>query len=185
MTIDQKVMHKYLDLKEKLILKGYAHEIDWAENVKPVKDSESFLFEFAWVVVNSGMKNQVAKKIYKKILEAWASGKKVHDVFNHKGKADAMEMVKNNRQTIFKEYLNTNDKLQLLKNLPWIGDITKYHLAKNLGLDCCKPDRHLMRIADSYDTTPFDLCDAISKRVGDRIGTVDVVWWRSANLGLV
>ena len=175
----------YLELKKTLIEKGYANEVVWAENVNLVNDSETFLFEFAWVVINSGMKNQVAEIIYKKVLEAWIDHKIAHDVFNHKGKADAMEMVRNNRRTIFSEYLKAKDKLEYLKTLPWIGDITKYHLAKNLGLDYCKPDRHLSRIAKNYKTTPYAMCKKIADRIGDRIGTVDVVIWRAANLGMV
>ena len=37
----------------------------------------------------------------------------------------------------------------------------KFHLARNLGLDFAKPDRHLQRIAQSYNTTPQELCEHI------------------------
>ena len=72
-----------------------------------------------------------------------------------------------------------------LESIPWIGGITKYHLAKNLGFDCCKPDRHLVRISKEYNTSPEELCKRISEATGDRVATVDLVIWRVANLGLI
>lgn len=66
-----------------------------------------------------------------------------------------------------------------------MGDIIKYHLVKNLGFDCIKPDRHLERIAKSYKTDPFLMCQKLSEKLGDSLNTVDTVIWRAANLGLV
>ena len=175
----------YLDLKQKIIDLGYAGEIDWAENIKPVNDSKIFLQEYTWVVLNSGMKNQIARKIYNRILEAWKTGKRTQDVFKHKGKANAIEYVFRERDKLLKEYLKSEDKIEYLKTLPWIGPITCYHLAKNFGHDCCKPDRHLKRISEKYGTTPRDICEYISGKTGDRIATVDLVIWRAANLGII
>jgi len=78
---------------------------------------------------------------------------------------------------------NINEQLEYLKSLPWIGDITKYHLARNLGLDVAKPDRHLMRLAKifKYDDVQ-KMCQDVAERSKDRIGTVDVVLWRYCNL---
>ena len=60
--------------------------------------------------------------------------------------------------------------------------ITCWHLAKNYGHDCAKPDRYLTRIAGAEGT--HDLCARLAKETGDRIATVDLVIWRAANLGL-
>ena len=156
---------------------GYREEIQWTENVKLCQDVDSFLCEYIWVVVNSGMKNQIAEKIYKKIIEALKIGKLPDSVFNHEGKTDAIIKVISNLDNIFNNFLNASDKIAFLKTLPFIGKITKYHLARNLGLDCCKPNRHLERIASNYRLKPFELCKMLSKLSGDRIGTVDVILW--------
>ena len=66
-----------------------------------------------------------------------------------------------------------------------MGDIIKYHWAKNLGVNCVKPDRHLKRIAKTFNTNPFDMCQKLSEITGDNLNTVDTVIWRSANLGLI
>lgn len=75
--------------------------------------------------------------------------------------------------------------MEYLQTLPWICPITKYHLTKNLGLDVCKPGRHLVRIAGDYDMTPEELCEKLSKEAGDRVAMVDNGIWRAANLGFI
>ncbi len=177
--------NKYLDIKQKIIDRGYSGEIDWAEDLKQCTDSATFCQEFIWIVCNSGMKNQIAAKIYEKILNAIIEKRDISEVFGHKGKVSAIKHVIKNQVKLFKEYCFSENKLEFCKSLPWIGDITKYHLAKNLGMDCIKPDRHLVRIAKQYGTDCFVMCKNISDRIGDKVRTVDLVIWRAANLGLI
>jgi len=175
----------YLKLKSELIDRGFGNEIKWAENLQPCNSAIDFFAEYMWVVINSGLKAQIARIIYDRIVVAMQKGKRPSEVFNHQGKAKAIECVFKDRDREFKAYQEASDKLSFLETLPWIGKITKYHLAKNLGLDFCKPDRHLVRIAKMYNTTPDILCKRLAQETGDRIGTVDSVIWRSANLGLL
>lgn len=175
----------YLSLKEKIVEAGYACDIEWAENVKPCDNADDFFAEYMWVVLNSGMKNQVAHKISEKIWRSFRFGGQAINVFGHEGKAKAIDYMRENRVIFFASYLHAADKITFLKSLPWIGEITKWHLAKNLGHDCCKPDRHLTRISKQYSTTPEGLCKRLSEETGDRIALVDLVIWRAANLGLI
>lgn len=174
----------YLSLKEKLLSHGYEKEITWAETVWPPPDSMTFFCEYAWVVINSGMKNQVAINIWERVKYALSKGCQVFTVFRHPGKSKAIQNAWDNREKLFQEYLlqPAEKKLAWLEALPWIGPITKFHLAKNLGMDVCKPDRHLVRIAGRYGKTPEELCSSLSQATGDRIGVVDQVIWRAANL---
>ncbi len=176
---------EYIDLKEKLIEMGYADEIDWCEEVNLCVDAKDFAFQCLWVIVNSGMKNQIAKIIYERILEAICEHKAIESVFGHKGKVLAINHILKNRDYLHRKFLDTEDKISFLETLPWIGKITKYHLGRNLGLDCVKPDRHLVRIGKSYKMKPFEMCKKLADVIGDRIGTIDVVIWRAANLGLI
>ena len=177
--------HTYLDLKQSLIGNGYENDIIWAENVKKCELPEDFVLQFIFVVCNSGMKAQIAQKIYERILIMIGSGQNISHAFGHKGKVAAMKYVIKNQNEIFSNYINSKDKIEFCKTLPWIGDITKFHLAKNLGEDCVKPDRHLVRIANQYNTNPFDMCQKLSDIIGDNLNTVDTVIWRAANLGLI
>ncbi len=183
MTPDQ-----YISLKQAIVNEGYASEIDWCERITKCDSYALFFEEAAWVICNSGMKNQVARKIYNRIVHAILSQKPVSSVFNHKGKVRAIEHLWKNREVLFKKFLEckTDDEiLSFLSSLPWIGDITKYHLAKNLGMDVCKPDRHLVRIAKEYNLSPEELCKKLSIATGNRVATVDYVIWRAANLGKI
>lgn len=175
----------YLDIKDEVIQRGFDSDIGWANNLKKCEDSESFFLEYLWVVLNSGMKNQIAEKIYRKILKAISKNVDITNVFRHKGKVAAIKEMMRDYKTVFAAYLESDDKLAFCEDLSWIGGITKYHLAKNLGEDVIKPDRHLKRIADKFNTNPFDLCKSLSCISGDRQVTVDTVLWRAGNLGLI
>ena len=176
-------LSQYQALRIEIQRLGYGHEIDWAQSVQPVSDPETFWAEFAWVVLNSGMRNQVAETIWARVRPVVIAGRSAGEVFGHKGKAAAIDYVWANREQLLTEYLAAEDKIEWIRSLPWIGGITCWHLAKNFGHDCAKPDRHLVRIADAEGVAP--LCSRLARESGDRIATVDLVIWRAANLGLV
>lgn len=173
----------YCALRAKLSELGYESEYLWAQNIKPVANAYDFWCDFAWVVLNAGMREQVARGIWKRVQPHVELGGSAHERFGHKGKAQAIDDGWAQREAWLRDYLAASDKLEFLRGLPWIGPITCYHLAKNFGHDCAKPDRHLVRIAGEEGT--HALCARLAKETGDRIATVDVVIWRAANLGLV
>lgn len=178
-------LNVYLTLKKNMIKMGFQKDIEFYENLKPPVNEISFFIQYLHVVLNSGMKNEIANKIFDKIIAAINNNIPISKVFNHKGKVKAINIVWSNMYEIFRNYELSFDKLKYLESLPYIGKITKYHLAKNIGFDCCKPDRHLLRIAKKYKTTPEKLCKKLSELSGDKIAVVDVVLWRSGNLGIL
>ncbi len=176
----------YQQLKLDLIADGYGHELDWIANIQPCKDAHDFSCEATWVILNSGMKEQIARQIWLKIQKAWGDGKPTASAFGHKGKVAAINFIRGNKEDIFNQYDCSLDKLEFLESLPFIGKITKYHLAKNLGFDVVKPDRHLVRIANNYGFKDcFQMCNHISLETGDKVSMIDMVLWRSANLGWI
>ena len=171
------ILQFYTHAKQEVIKAGYQKEIDFVEkrrfsDIKPL----DFLQEYVYVVINSGMKNQVANKIYRQYREKGSS------VIGHKGKRKAILKAQLHYRYWFVELKSngsTEEKLYYLETLPWIGPITKYHLARNLGIDVAKPDRHLQRIADHFKY--FDvqkMCNTIAIANNERIGTIDFVLWR-------
>jgi hypothetical protein len=61
--------------------------------------------------------------------------------------------------------------------------VTTYHLAKNLGVDVVKCDRHLMRLAPILGFhSPEEMCAAIGHQVGEPVSVVDIVLWRYCTL---
>lgn len=168
-----------------LIESGYSDEIIWQRELKECDNSIDFFMEACFVILNSGMKAQIAVKIWEKIKYAWSINLDISEVFGHEGKVAAIKYIKKNCVRLFGEYIESTDKIAYLETLPFIGKITKFHLAKNLGHNCIKPDRHLVRIAQMYNTTPDELCENLSKETGEKKCVIDIILWRSANLGWI
>jgi hypothetical protein len=170
-------------------LAAQGYDVYWAEACAPPSNAEVFARELIFVIVNSGMKNSIAERIYyDKILPAIERGDSVTTVFGHRGKATAMDNVWRDRARHFAIYnacRADEQRLAFLGGLPWIGNITKYHAARNFGVDCVKPDIHLQRIADYRGTTPHALCAALAGELGLRIGTIDGILWGASARGLI
>lgn len=176
---------RYQEIRSAIVAAGYADEIDWAEGVKPPANAENFAAEAIWVILCGGMKEQIARKIQEKVWSAIRDGRSVRSVFGHDGKAAAIETIWRDRGRLFQSFELANDKVEFCARLPWIGKITKWHLAKNYGVDCAKPDIHLTRLAAYYGTTAASLCSKLAEASGDRVATVDLVIWRACNLGII
>lgn len=158
---------------------GFHREIEYTRQLRFDKvNDEIFLMEYAFVVLSAGMKNQVAQRIFSKFTKNLDPM-----VVGHIGKRGAIVCaIKEHHQWLLQLRI-ASDKVSYLETLPWIGGITKYHLARNLGLDVVKPDRHLVRLATTFRyPDPATMCQAISEETGERVGVVDVVLWRYSNL---
>lgn len=164
---------------------GYGGDVDWAENVKEPVDAIGFAQEAIFVICNSGMRFTVAQSIYRRVIDALNSGNSASTAFGHKGKTAAIDDIWKRRDALMQEYMAAWDKIAFCESLPWIGGITKYHLAKNFGVDVAKPDVHLQRLADHEGTTPQELCSALASATGFRVSTVDVVLWRACAIGAI
>lgn len=163
-----------------MIEKGYNSEITWCNSIPPLEElnKEYFFREYVWVVLNSGMLNQVAEKIFTRF---WTNLD--FNTIKHPHKHNSIKEVFTNLDTYFEDFKKSNNKLDFLESLPHIGKITKYHLARNLGLGYAKPDRHLVKIASVF---LFDnvqaFCNKIAEKTGEKVGVVDIVLWRFANI---
>lgn len=199
----------YLRARSEVIDAGYEREMQWQAGRRLEKITESdFLAELAWVILCSGMKVQVIRDKWPAIASAFygfASAAKIAEnpdlceraalkVFGHKGKiraiisgariVDAQAGHGGKGFAQLKHLLMTSpDPLGILQEFKFIGKVTRYHLAKNIGLDVAKPDRHLVRIADTTGYSDVqEMCETISRVVGDPVPLVDLVLWRYATL---
>jgi hypothetical protein len=160
-------------------------DIEWAEALTVPQDPDDFAEEVIFVICNSGMKNTIARVIYEKCMSSLSTGGSAHQVFGHRGKAGAIDLVWKTRESLFNRFIEAGDRLAFLESLPWIGPITKYHAAKNFGLDVAKPDVHLQRLADREGCTVQQLCERLAAEVGLRVATVDTVLWRACADGVL
>lgn len=153
--------------------------IEWSESIEPPKCADEFAAAAIYVICNSGMKNSVAAPIAQRCIEALRQGRGAECVFGHARKAAAINSIWDSRNELFERYTRESAKLDVLRELPWIGPVTVHHLAKNLGVDTAKPDVHLERLARREGATALELCERLARETGYRVATIDSVLWRA------
>ena len=176
----------YRSLREQMAADPYwTDQILWQESARRPSDAGDMAREIAFVIVNSGMNHRVARPIYERVALELAAGRPIFPgAFRHVGKCTAIESIWARRDDLFGQLAGLSDAemLEWCGRLPWVGPITKYHLAKNWGADVVKPDRWLDRIATKAGGTPLEVCQRLAEATGDRVATVDLVlWWSCAN----
>jgi len=178
-------------------LAGLNKEIEWQRNACLENITESDLLrETAWVILCSGFRESVVRRIFDHISLCfcdWESAHTIldsrpgcliaaHEVFRNKAKLEAIMSVaiyidKHGFNRV-KRSIIINPIEELIK-LPYIGPITVWHLAKNLGYDVAKPDRHLVRLSSNLGfESVTDFCGAISRVSGEATKVVDLIVWR-------
>ena len=179
-------------------------EVDWANSITPETfknlRSKRFLSEYCWVVYASGFKVSTIEAIFPNLKTAFKnfeleelakmkSTKPVLAIFNNERKANSFlegsKIISEEGFSAFKKRLQ-NAGIDMLEELPGIGPITKFHLAKNIGLaDEAKPDVWLVRAADACSSTVRELVAFLSEKYAMSRHTVDVILWRyGADKGL-
>jgi len=146
------------------------------------------------------MKERVIRNLFHAISSSfyyWESAKIIvenesicrHSALRHFNNAQKIEAIIITARNISSKGFNSFktdiylNPLEMLQSLPYIGPVTCYHLAKNIGLQVAKPDRHLKRLADSVGCSDVQrFCKYISLQTGDSIPVVDIVLWRFATI---
>ena len=162
---------------------GYGWEVEAVEkrDIRTLTPEE-FYRQYVFVVFSTGMKNQVADKMYLKFMQ----GGRNPELIRHPQKKKAIERANLEYRNWFQDLMGSQDKVGVISSLPFIGPVTRFHLARNIGLlDYAKPDRHLNRLAARFGFADAQaLCDFVGKTVGLPAGVVDVILWRNVNLGV-
>lgn len=191
----------YYQAKRTVYKHGFFSEIYWQEktSIDSVDDS-AFLSEHAWVVLSSGMNVKVVEKLYKSLAPVFNNWEDANYIVNNKVsiKSDALKYFAHSSKLdamIFMAVhiathglLDTMNSIQkfgpeFLEQFPFLGPATSRHLAKNLGFNVSKPDRHLVRISEKFGYMSVDfLCREISYLTGDKMNVIDVVLWRYATI---
>lgn len=195
------IIWAYQLVKEIVSRAGFAHELSWqaSRNFQEITET-AFLREYAWVALSAGMRESIIRQRFHSIswcFFGWESAETIamhgdlcrRIALRHFGNCrkiggivETAKIVNEIGFSRYKEMINSNP-MQSLRMLPFIGPITCYHLAKNIGLLVAKPDRHLVRLADSVGYLDVqELCRDISFFTGDAVPVVDIVLWRFATL---
>ena len=166
--------------KKVCISEGFKEEIQLVEERKFDQINSTYFFrEYSWVVISSGISNKAATSVFHKLMET-----RNIDVVKHPGKNKALKKADCDYLKWFfhlQKCKTDKERIEYLRTLPYMGPATSLHLARNLGIDVAKPDRHLVKIANHFGYGHTDvqtMCEHISKQMGERVGTIDIVLWR-------
>jgi len=187
----------YTQAKDWLLASPYHGEVLSQALMSSTDVTETqFLREYAWVVLNSGFREAVIRQRFDYIslcfcdwesaasivlagpvcvstaLPCFRNDRKLQSIF-----ATAEIVDKCGFSQFYERVLL--DPANVLDELPYIGSVTALHLAKNLGFDVPKPDRHLIRLAARFGyQTVYDLCVDLSDATGDQKSVIDLILWR-------
>lgn len=191
----------YSEFKNVVVRSGYGGELTWQAQVDFETTTETeFLREAAWVVLSAGFRERSVRNCFGEVSQAflhWRSAveivrsreqcrRRAMAAFANRAKIDAIVRIAGTVAArgfqCVKGEIRTRG-VGYLQELPYIGPVTSFHLAKNLGLNVVKPDRHLLRMAQltGYES-PVAMCTTIAAEVGDPLAVVDIVCWRFATL---
>jgi hypothetical protein len=176
---------------------GLAAEVAWQRNAEFSEFTETDLLrEHAWVTLCSGFRESVVRKVFDHVSLCfcdWESSEAIVTsgevccitaascFSNHaklRGILTSAIQVHGAGFGKFKSSVLANP-IEQLQSLPFMGPVTSWHLAKNLGLDVAKPDRHLIRVSRILGFRDANhLCQEISASTGEQTKVVDLIVWR-------
>ena len=176
-----------------------------------ILDADAFAENCVYVILAGGFSQKTAKKIHAQIMDYIRTNGADFDglfaLFHNKNKINAVCKIWENRAQLRDEYYLQNDtgaRVNFLSRLPHIGKITANHLARNLGEDVVKYDIWIQRLGALYAGNPAltakidnkKLCpeircacdamfDDLCNQTGLPRGYIDVVLWKSSQVGLI
>ncbi|MDR1476808.1 MAG: hypothetical protein LBI17_01620 [Rickettsiales bacterium] len=202
-------------IEKYIIAGGLGSDKDDFEAIKerllhpPVLNAEQFAEEAIYVILAGGFRQKVAKRKFGEIMAYIRAGgevsaEKLLPIFNNRNKMNAVAKIWNGRLGYrggFYALGSVEEKLRFLARLPHIGEITKNHLARNLGISNVKYDVWIQRLGIALcggpdmragfplDPGVKDACDRmfseISAQTGYDRGYVDVVLWKACQTGIL
>lgn len=147
--------------------------------------ADEFFRQYVYVVLCSYWKEQYARKEWEKFFRT-GDLNSISNRIKRAAVANALNHVEKWHTELMQRQKDEN-KLIYIRSLPFMGgEALGYHLARNIGIDCVKPDRHLKRFAEQFGfKTPIELCQHVRDEIGgsEKVGLIDLVFWRTANLG--
>jgi hypothetical protein len=208
---NKKLVRLYFAALQRIIENSYGQELiddrlypavsEYIPNLSP----SDFLREYAWVVFGSGFKNSIINDRWPELTSAYMGwdpfliagnqhqvvedGSKIINSTKKNGAIiKCSEIIQYSGWDKFKSSLLRSDYLDFLDNLPFIGGATKYHLAKYIGYDIAKPDRHLLFLAEEYgyecSNDGVQKCVfELAKITGERVRAIDTLLFRASELG--
>lgn len=151
---------------------------------------EKFWSEYIWCVYTSGFRARTVTTKFPSLMNAigpwnWTQPnpwvrKRILKVLANERKCDAIlkcrtYMLNMGWDSFRIEYCQSPETF---RQLPFVGGVTCYHIARNLGIDAVKEDVHLIRLANYFGFgCATSMCHYLSGLSAERIGVVDYILW--------
>jgi len=176
---------------------NHPEDLFWAKGVSPDTfknlKAHEFLEHYCWVVYASGFKVAIVKMKFEKLERAFKgfdldklsrtrSVQPALKIINHERKAlgflEGAKKIHKEGFSNFKKRLKSGG-MGVLKELPYIGEVTQKHLAKNIGLeDTAKDDVWLVRIKECFHALDVrEVTSYLSEESKDSQHVVDLILW--------
>lgn len=159
--------------------------------------NESDLFrEIVWVILCSGFKAEIVEKKWTEFIILLSNfdvdvvkNMQLDSIINKspiKNKAKLRAIIEISK-ILTPEYLTQLREIQsvdeihdhLLK-LPHIGNVTVWHLMRNIGFDCYKPDRHIIKLSELLSVPVNEMFSVlVNEGMAELVGVADVILWRA------
>jgi len=204
----------FFQIEKHIIESGIGEDKDSFETIKkrllkpPVLNAGEFAQECIYVILAGGFRQKIAKRKFGEIMNFINNGGEISEknllkIFGNVNKIRAIIKIWNNRESFRDGFYNLktdDEKLNYLGKLPHIGEITKNHLARNLGINKVKYDVWIQRLAIALGKSNLQvgfplnpdvkiLCDKmfvqIEKATGLSKGYIDVVLWKACQTGIL
>ena len=176
---------------------GLEQELSWQRTIDFGDFTETQLLrEAAWVILCSGFRESIIRRIFDHVSLSFCDWESAELIVKSRRLCRAAASASFRNEQKLEAICETAERIHLcgfcsfktevlqnpiarLQSLPYIGPITAVHLAKNLGLDVAKPDRHLVRLSHEFGyTCAAELCGDIARATGEQVNVVDLALWR-------
>lgn len=185
--------------KEYVVSSNLLAEVEWQRTRSFSQFTEpDLLREAAWVILCSGFREALVRRAFDHISLSFCDWESARAIVSSARacRANALASIRNSRKIdAIIEVAHVVDSTGFvrlrrrilkepileLQQFPFIGPVTAWHLAKNLGFEVAKPDRHLVRLARKlgFDGVQ-ELCSSIAEAIDEAVPVVDIVLWRYA-----
>lgn len=161
--------------------------------------SQIFFREYVLVVFTSGFKARYVKKHWESIramtcdfdpeklkertFEELLEESPIKNKSKLKGLLKASKIITEKWWNGIQSLESWESVMLKLRKLPYIGEVTVYHIMRNIGFDFFKPDRHIENLAEIVGISDKKMFETIqSNREEDFVGVIDYILWQACEL---
>ncbi|ANY78152.1 hypothetical protein BB934_07805 [Microvirga ossetica] len=119
---------------------AFRNDLSEAENIAP-ETADEFAQQVIETICHASVTPAIGRRTFERCMRALDCGSTARVGFRHPAKAEAIDTIWRERESLFEDYKASADKLHYLATLPGIGPVTKHSLARRLGVYALQAER--------------------------------------------